>query len=398
MARYSSTTFQETILGTVSSFPKRRLLSGNSRLSQAITDPTPPSPPAKKQGGVSLSPLLDILKSFFGGSDSEEEDDVQIQPFLKKQGGVSLSPLLDILKSFFGGSDSEEEDDVQTLKNRLQPPAKRPPPVKASALPRRPLITLPAAPYRGVPDSPKYTYDAPPVDQDLKQDEEEVFRLIPFLATDALESRQDPDQNQISTSHVNTIGTDLPESTTPKSLDYCDVRGSKYPIGSLLPSRNLCVVCSCAPGGHAQCNKLMCPQPPAGCTPVPIKNQCCPKFVCGEDAEPRTPNRRKTVDDPYLLRPPRPANYPIPEENILKKLNSIPSPPLLRPNGIHHPSRRNNLPVSGIPQNRRDPFLNHLNLGACNIYGKMYRVGRVISELSGPCVESRVLFICSGVV
>ena len=30
-----------------------------------------------------------------------------------------------------------------------------------------------------------------------------------------------------------------------------------------------------------------------------------------------------------------------------------------------------------------------LKLAGCNIYGRMYRVGKVISELSGPCLECR---------
>lgn len=30
-----------------------------------------------------------------------------------------------------------------------------------------------------------------------------------------------------------------------------------------------------------------------------------------------------------------------------------------------------------------------LKLSGCNIYGRMYRVGRIISELSGPCLECR---------
>ena len=30
-----------------------------------------------------------------------------------------------------------------------------------------------------------------------------------------------------------------------------------------------------------------------------------------------------------------------------------------------------------------------LKLAGCNIYGRMYRVGRIITELSGPCLECR---------
>lgn len=43
-------------------------------------------------------------------------------------------------------------------------------------------------------------------------------------------------------------------------------------------------------------------------------------------------------------------------------------------------------------QNRVDsngPGLGLLKLAGCNIYGRMYRVGRIISELSGPCMECK---------
>lgn len=39
------------------------------------------------------------------------------------------------------------------------------------------------------------------------------------------------------------------------------------------------------------------------------------------------------------------------------------------------------------PQQTSSPST--LKLSGCNIYGRMYRVGRIISELSGPCLECR---------
>lgn len=35
------------------------------------------------------------------------------------------------------------------------------------------------------------------------------------------------------------------------------------------------------------------------------------------------------------------------------------------------------------------PGVGLLKLAGCNIYGRMYRVGRIISELSGPCMECK---------
>ncbi|XP_017773114.1 PREDICTED: mucin-5AC [Nicrophorus vespilloides] len=40
-------------------------------------------------------------------------------------------------------------------------------------------------------------------------------------------------------------------------------------------------------------------------------------------------------------------------------------------------------------QNGHDSGVGHLKLAGCNIYGRMYRVGRIISELSGPCQECK---------
>jgi hypothetical protein len=55
-------------------------------------------------------------------------------------------------------------------------------------------------------------------------------------------------------------------------------------------------------------------------------------------------------------------------------------PPGKHPNLQHPPLRA---PVSADPV----AASGLLKLAGCNIYGRMYRVGRIISELSGPCLE-----------
>lgn len=42
--------------------------------------------------------------------------------------------------------------------------------------------------------------------------------------------------------------------------------------------------------------------------------------------------------------------------------------------------------LESMPQNGSSAVL---KLAGCNIYGRMYRVGRIISELSGPCLECK---------
>jgi hypothetical protein len=56
-------------------------------------------------------------------------------------------------------------------------------------------------------------------------------------------------------------------------------------------------------------------------------------------------------------------------------------PPPGKPPILQHPQLR--APVSADPV----AASGLLKLAGCNIYGRMYRVGRIISELSGPCLE-----------
>lgn len=45
--------------------------------------------------------------------------------------------------------------------------------------------------------------------------------------------------------------------------------------------------------------------------------------------------------------------------------------------------------INSKPKNGLSDHLGILKLAGCNIYGRMYRVGRIISELSGPCLECK---------
>lgn len=52
---------------------------------------------------------------------------------------------------------------------------------------------------------------------------------------------------------------------------------------------------------------------------------------------------------------------------------------------LSKPTQQPNLPSLSVPDPGAASGL--LKLAGCNIYGRMYRVGRIISELSGPCLE-----------
>lgn len=49
----------------------------------------------------------------------------------------------------------------------------------------------------------------------------------------------------------------------------------------------------------------------------------------------------------------------------------------------------NNIVNSSSENEISTPGVGLLKLAGCNIYGQMYRVGRIISELSGPCLECK---------
>lgn len=70
------------------------------------------------------------------------------------------------------------------------------------------------------------------------------------------------------------------------------------------------------------------------------------------------------------------------EGNDTSLLNSIgPTTSIKEP----PPGRPPNLEM--LPTTTDAAGLGVLKLAGCNIYGRMYRVGRIISELSGPCLE-----------
>jgi hypothetical protein len=67
--------------------------------------------------------------------------------------------------------------------------------------------------------------------------------------------------------------------------------------------------------------------------------------------------------------------------NSVNPTASSREPPPGRPPNLQHPQLP--APVSADP----GAASGLLKLAGCNIYGRMYRVGRIISELSGPCLE-----------
>ncbi|XP_066145343.1 uncharacterized protein [Euwallacea fornicatus] len=71
-------------------------------------------------------------------------------------------------------------------------------------------------------------------------------------------------------------------------------------------------------------------------------------------------------------------NLPLSTTSVFK--SSTLSTNLVQSASTHPPPKQNTLNSIGVGL---------LKLAGCNIYGRMYRVGRIISELSGPCVECK---------
>lgn len=74
----------------------------------------------------------------------------------------------------------------------------------------------------------------------------------------------------------------------------------------------------------------------------------------------------------YVLRP----DYELGNETLNLTVNNNLEDSISNLNGLQSQSSLDSGPASGL-----------LKLAGCNIYGRMYRVGRIILELSGPCLE-----------
>lgn len=84
-----------------------------------------------------------------------------------------------------------------------------------------------------------------------------------------------------------------------------------------------------------------------------------------------------------------PDSYQVlPEDSSISNTESYVVNPVDLDKLIQHNSE-GTAEIISKPNTSLNDHLGILKLAGCNIYGRMYRVGRIISELSGPCLECK---------
>ncbi|KAK4876169.1 hypothetical protein RN001_012591 [Aquatica leii] len=183
-----------------------------------------------------------------------------------------------------------------------------------------------------------------------------------------------------------------------------------------------CIVCVCF-YGNMICQKPPCTAPEPGCIASIDKQSCCPHITCeskdaGIDRIDLTSNPQDIITvaegivtpNPFsnVIRTEKPPNLQsliedmqfvatteksTTEKNDLSFGNILEL--LLYETSTTTRKNFKTTPTTEAPQTSHPNNIDSavgvglLKLAGCNIYGRMYRVGRIISELSGPCMECR---------
>ncbi|KAK9736970.1 hypothetical protein QE152_g11101 [Popillia japonica] len=241
----------------------------------------------------------------------------------------------------------------------------------------------------------------------------------------------------------------ITKQNEPKE-DSCLSEGLKIRHGEAVTSKNVCVVCVCY-YGDIVCQDPQCPPLQKGCRQTTIldRTTCCPRIICSEEdsnlvldhleitsnpkdvitvadgiillTEP-APNLQTLIGDlPDYIRRNSPTTtdptLSINQESTTRKSWSSPKPDELSLDKVLQLLLINdeekttitypNITGTSTEVNNRNTTKENadnitenvikdngggvgpLKLAGCNIYGRMYRVGRIISELSGPCLECK---------
>ncbi|XP_046453214.1 uncharacterized protein LOC124200900 isoform X1 [Daphnia pulex] len=274
------------------------------------------------------------------------------------------------------------------------------------------------------------------------------LEIIPFVAADAVMGVTNLEEDErLNLGGVIEQRTPLSQATAvdelTKTAEYCSKDGKLYNHGELINSQqpdeldeDPCNICRCMLG-EVVCHETQCAPLLPGCRRLDQPHFCCGQVVCGGNVDDRvetlnaeittstmTPSDKvqqpkekvekekeqsKAADEtstttpspsPILAFkvtfPPRPSStLPPPPPTPTFLLRRFPTNrPTARPTAPTTPPRSFNSKFNkpainnlvGVPA----PFATGgLRIDSCNIYGQMYRVGRIIDELSGPCVECK---------
>ncbi|XP_011178548.2 mucin-2 isoform X1 [Zeugodacus cucurbitae] len=92
-----------------------------------------------------------------------------------------------------------------------------------------------------------------------------------------------------------------------------------------------------------------------------------------------------SVTEPTITSTTTATNVPLVQRNIEQIISAAAS----APHALDAPTAANPLEVQHTASNSLIDATGALKLAGCNIYGRMYRVGRIILELSSPCLECK---------
>lgn len=224
----------------------------------------------------------------------------------------------------------------------------------------------------------------------------------------------------------------------------------EYHHSEKVPSAVTCMMCVCY-YGNVVCHDVQCPIPKPGCKKIEKTtkdvSQCCPELICDEEAPTVVLDRsdetnpddeliiaeRVVTPDPFkdvIKTEPAPnlqslIGDMIPHIITTSKLvtTTMPSIDTTTITSVKNTTKlydtldqmlqyllgevsnsdnkisttvdqttttvvpiRDNLNINNLDNNIGGGLL---KLAGCNIYGRMYRVGRIIFELSGPCLECK---------
>ncbi|KAB0795125.1 hypothetical protein PPYR_11964 [Photinus pyralis] len=190
-----------------------------------------------------------------------------------------------------------------------------------------------------------------------------------------------------------------------------------------------CIVCVCF-YGNIICQQPPCPSPAQMCSKSSEHkvSSCCSRVVCEPRESPTMAKDRMDINVQDIITLAEGATTRDPFKNVIRtepapSLQMVDFPYLTRPTTqkltvipTTTPGKKDELSIHSIldlllygtpttagtkPENPTTPTptpssqkstgggVGLLKLAGCNIYGRMYRVGRIISELSGPCMECR---------
>ncbi|KAH6933555.1 hypothetical protein HPB50_016278 [Hyalomma asiaticum] len=117
------------------------------------------------------------------------------------------------------------------------------------------------------------------VEQPGKPELHSTFRIVPFLAEDAIFRPAIPAHSSVMN---NTAAYPRIVNTDPRDTveDNCFVDGHLYVNGEMIKKGNPCELCRCY-YGRELCQQKNCPLPPSpACISEAVPGFCCPKYTC----------------------------------------------------------------------------------------------------------------------